>query len=49
VLALSRRLEGGELREEFRTLHLRDRAPVFAIVEDDSPAEAVDLRSLPHG
>ncbi len=48
ALALSRSLEGGELRERFRSLHRREAAPVFALVEaEDAPAEAVDLRSLP--
>ncbi len=48
VLALARSLEGGEVKERFRSLHRRETAPVFAIVEDDDvPAEAVDLRSLP--
>ncbi len=49
VLALNRSLEGGELRETFRSLHRRESAPVFAIIEDETPAEAMDLRSLPHG
>jgi hypothetical protein len=48
VLALARSLEGGEVKEAFRSLHRRETAPVFAIIEDeDAPAEAVDLRSLP--
>lgn len=49
VLALTRRLEAGELREQFRTLHRRERAPVFAIAEEDAAPDRVDLRDLPHG
>ncbi len=50
ALALSRSMEGGEVKEAFRSLHRRETAPVFALVEDDdAPAEAVDLRSLPNG
>jgi len=47
VLALERRFEGGELRERFRTLHRRETAPVFAIVEtgDEAP-EHPDLAAL---
>ena len=47
VLALERRFEGGEMRERFRTLHRRETAPVFAIVEaDDEMPEHPDLMSL---
>ncbi len=50
VLALARSLESGEVKERFRSLHRRETAPVFAIApDDDTPPEAVDLRSLPHG
>ncbi len=50
VLALARSLRQGEVVESFRSLHRRQAAPVFALVaEDDTPAEAVDLRNLPHG
>lgn len=47
VLALERRFEGDEMRECFRTLHRRDIAPVFAIVEavDEAP-ERPDLLAL---
>ncbi len=47
VLALNRRLQGGDLTEEFRTLHRRETAPVFALVAaEDEPAEAMDLTRL---
>jgi ADP-ribose pyrophosphatase YjhB (NUDIX family) len=50
ALALARSLEDGEVKERFRSLHRRETAPVFALIEDDeAPAEAVDLRSLPNG
>lgn len=50
VLALARSLEDGALKESFRSLHRRETAPVFALVPaEDTPAEAVDLRDLPHG
>ncbi|MGK7865814.1 DUF6505 family protein [Falsiroseomonas sp. E2-1-a20] len=52
VLALSRSLEGGEVRERFRTLHRREAPhtqfttlPVFSLVEDE-PVEHPDLTSL---
>ena len=44
VLALSRSAEGGEVRERFRTLHRRDTAPVFAVIEEDE--EVVDPPDL---
>lgn len=55
VLALSRSLEGGEVRERFRTLHRRETPhsdfgslPVFGIVEvEGEEPEAVDLAALP--
>jgi hypothetical protein len=56
VLALSRRLEGGEVHESFRTLHRRETPhrdfgalPVFAIAEvaEDAPPEHPDLTKLP--
>ncbi|MFM2151161.1 MAG: hypothetical protein RLZZ187_3467 [Pseudomonadota bacterium] len=53
ILALSRSEEGGEVRERFRTLHLRDTPhtqfttlPVFGIAEiegEDEPVEHPDL------
>ena len=48
VIAVHRGWEGGEMTERFRTLTPRaGRAgPVFALVESDEPAEAVDLRAL---
>lgn len=47
VLALERRFEGGEIRERFRTLHRRETAPVFAIVEtEDETPEHPDLAAL---
>lgn len=56
VLALHRTFEGGEIREQFRTLRPRDRAGLdrlhaharaFEFVEtDDEPADAVDLVGL---
>jgi hypothetical protein len=55
VLAMTRSLEEGEVREAFRTLHLRDTPhtqfttlPVFGIaeVEGEEPAEQVDLTRL---
>ena len=48
VIAVHRTAEAGEITERFRTLTPRaDRAPpVFALVESDEPAEAVDLRRL---
>ncbi len=57
VLALSRTEEGGEIRERFRTLHLRDTPhtafttlPVFGIAriegEEHEPAEHPDLTRL---
>jgi hypothetical protein len=58
VLALSRVEEGGEVKERFRTLHLRDTPhtgfttlPVFGIaeVDDDGPAEQPDLTKLASG
>lgn len=57
VLALTRTAEGGEQRERFRTLHLRDRPhaafttlPVFALVAVEGEAvEHPDLTRLPEG
>lgn len=47
VLALERRFEAGEMRERFRTLHRRETAPVFAIVQTDEEApEWPDLAAL---
>lgn len=54
VLALERALEGGEVRERFRTLHRRAEPPrgpmhslpVFAIAEVDEPVEHPDLTKL---
>jgi hypothetical protein len=52
VLALSRSIEGGEVRERFRTLHRREAPhtqfttlPVFSLVEEE-PVEHPDLTSL---
>ncbi|MFC4169343.1 DUF6505 family protein [Teichococcus aestuarii] len=55
VLALARAVEGGEVRERFRTLHRRETPhsdfgslPVFGIVEvEGEEPEAVDLAALP--
>jgi ADP-ribose pyrophosphatase YjhB (NUDIX family) len=56
VIALARSVEGGEVRERFRTLHRRetplaDRSalPVFGVVSvdgEDEPAEHPDLAAL---
>jgi hypothetical protein len=57
VIAMHRTLEGGEIRERFRTLHRRDPAlagtdrlhafaRAFEIVETDEPEERVDLLGL---
>ena len=56
VLALSRAVEDGAVRERFRTLHRRDgppadrsRLPVFGVVEvegEDEPPERPDLAAL---
>ena len=57
VIALHRTLEGGEIREQFRTLRPRDATPggdrlhaharAFEVVEtDEEPAETVDLVRL---
>lgn len=56
VLALSRSVEEGEVRERFRTLHLRDTPhtsfnalPVFGMVTvdgEDEPVERPDLMNL---
>ncbi|HZF74487.1 MAG TPA: DUF6505 family protein [Acetobacteraceae bacterium] len=56
VLALTRSHEGGEVRERFRTLHLRDTPhaefnslPVFGVVQvegEEEPAEHPDLTAL---
>ncbi|MDP3415988.1 DUF6505 family protein [Falsiroseomonas sp.] len=54
VLALSRSIEDGQVRERFRTLHRREQRhsqftslPVFAVVEtEDEPVEHPDLTSL---
>jgi hypothetical protein len=52
VLALSRHAEGGAVRERFRTLHRRDTAPVFAVLEEDgeedegAAVERPDLAAL---
>ncbi|MGX9962358.1 DUF6505 family protein [Roseomonas sp. F4] len=52
VLALSRRIEEGEVRESFRTLHRRETPhtqfttlPVFSVVEDEPP-EHPDLTAF---
>ncbi|MDW8397215.1 MAG: DUF6505 family protein [Acetobacteraceae bacterium] len=57
VLALSRSLEEGRVRERFRTLHRREtphhdfgRLPVFGIVQvagEEEPVERPDLTRLP--
>jgi hypothetical protein len=44
VLALARTLEDGAVRERFRSLHRRDTAPVFALVE--APEEAPEFPDL---
>lgn len=56
VIALHRSLEGGEVRERFRTLHRREGGPggdrlhaharAFEVVEVDEPEERVDLVGL---
>jgi hypothetical protein len=56
VLALARSVEGGAVRERFRTLHRREgpppdrhRLPVFRVVEvegEDDPPERPDLTAL---
>lgn len=56
VLALTRSAEAGEVRERFRTLHLRDTPhvsfntlPVFGLVQvdgEDAPVEHPDLTEL---
>lgn len=58
ILALHRTLEGGEIKEQFRALHLRDHemggadrlhshARAFEFVEsDDEPGERVDLLGM---
>ncbi len=54
VLALSRSVEDGQVRERFRTLHRREQPhsqftslPVFAVVEsEDEPVEHPDLTQL---
>jgi hypothetical protein len=53
VLALSRSLEGGEVRERFRTLHRRESPhtqfttlPVFSLAPEDEPVEHPDLTRL---
>jgi hypothetical protein len=56
VLALSRALEGGQVRERFRTLHRREAPhrdfgslPVFGIVEvdgEDEPGDTPDLSAM---
>ena len=56
ALALERRLEDGDIRERFRTLHLRaqehrsfNALPVFAIMQvdgEDAVSEQVDLTKL---
>jgi Family of unknown function (DUF6505) len=57
ILAMHRTLEAGEIKEQFRALHLRDHAPggdrlhsharAFEFVEsDDEPGEQVDLAGL---
>lgn len=57
VLALARSVEGGQVRERFRTLHRRETPhrdfgslPVFGIVEvEGEEPEAVDLGALRQG
>jgi hypothetical protein len=59
VLALTRSLDGGEVRERFRTLHLRDTPhrsfdslPVFGVVQvdgEEEPVERPDLAQLAAG
>ena len=61
ILAMHRTLAGGEIKEQFRALHLRDRAAggadrlhaharAFEFVEsDDEPDERVDLVGLAGG
>ena len=48
VLALSRSLEEGAVRERFRTLHQREQAPVFAILpeRDEETPMRPDLTRL---
>jgi hypothetical protein len=56
VIAMHRTFEGGEIREQFRTLHRRDRAAgadrlhafarAFEVVEVEEPEERVDLVGL---
>ena|GEM_PF-142039 len=48
VLALSRVVEGGAVRERFRTLHRRESLPVFGLVEveGEEEPERPDLREL---
>lgn len=57
VLAMHRTLEGGEIKEQFRALHMRDRetkgadrlhahARAFEFVESDEPEEHVDLLGI---
>ena len=57
VIAMHRTLEGGEIRERFRTLHRRDPAlagadrlhafaRAFEVVETDEPEERVNLLGL---
>lgn len=57
VLAVARSMEGGRVRERFRTLHRREtphqafgRLPVFGIVQvegEEEPVERPDLTRLP--
>ena len=60
ILAMHRTLEAGEIREQFRTLHVRDHAPdgadrlhaharAFEYVETDEPDERVDLVGMMEG
>jgi hypothetical protein len=59
VLALSRAIEAGQVRERFRTLHRREAPhrdfgslPVFGIVEvegEDEPGETPDLSAMTRG
>jgi hypothetical protein len=47
ILALSRTVEDGAVRERFRTLHRRETRPVFAVVETEAePPEHPDLTRL---
>ena len=50
MIAVQRSVEGGEIRERFRTIRKRDDmltpARAFEIVEDDEPGEEIDLTKI---